>query len=152
MDATKEHYKPFAKIYGGMPNEKDRPSLRPTKSPEGEDVDKANRKLLSQSGKVCAVFSCGHCFKPCCMFSDTSLSNTEKAMLVELETDYTCGCMLFPPSSEYHSSIVTRVNLSCADLMESQYYSAIRTKFALFEMPTKPEWTFIILLRCSQAW
>ena len=84
----------------------------PTKSSEGEDVDRANKKLLSQSGKVRAVLHCGDCFKSRCVFSQASLSDTEKCMLSDLEADYTCGSMLFPPRSEYHSSIVSRVNLS----------------------------------------
>lgn len=129
LNFTRDHYKPFAEVYGGIPNEKDRPSLKSTRSPEGENVDKANRKLLSQSGKVRAVLSCGDCFKPRCVFSDSSLTNNEKDMLVELEADYTCGSTLFPESSEYHSSIVTQVNLSCADDIEPQYYSATLVKF-----------------------
>ncbi len=89
LDASKDHYKPFKDIYGTTPLEKDRPSLKSTKSSEGEEVDKASRKLLSQGGKVRAVLSCGDCFKPRCVFSDTSLSDMEKCMLTELEPDYT---------------------------------------------------------------
>ncbi len=42
---------------------------------------------------------------------------------------YMCYSMLFPPSSQYHSSIITRANLSCADAIEFQYYSATLAKF-----------------------
>lgn len=112
LDATKDHYKSFTDVYGSIPDGKDRPSLSQIKSSDGEDMDKSNRKLLSQSGKVRAMLSCGSCFKPRCVFSDASLSAIEKSMFTELEADYTCGSMLFPPASPYNSTVITRVNLS----------------------------------------
>ena len=129
LPMTKSHYKPFAEVYGSTPNEKDRPSKQPVKCSESEEVDKTNKKLLSQSGKVRAILRCGDCSKPRCLFSETALSTAEKSMITDLEPDFTCGSMLFPPASQYHSSIVVRVNLSCVDNIEPQYYSATLVKF-----------------------
>ena len=39
------------------------------------------------------------------------------------------GRILFPPTSPYRSTIVTRENLSCRDCVEAQYYSACLIKF-----------------------
>ena len=68
-------------------------------------------------------------FKPRCVYSETSLKREEKQKLTELEEDYTCGSILFPPASPYHSSIITRANLLCRDPVEPQYYSATLVKF-----------------------
>ncbi len=37
---------------------------------------------------------------------------------------YTCGSFLFPPDSDYSSTIVIRQALTCQDPIEVQYYSA----------------------------
>jgi len=66
LDVSKTDYKSFAEVGGqGTPSERDKPSLQPVKCSESEDVDKANRQLLSQSGKVRALVQCGDYFKPC---------------------------------------------------------------------------------------
>lgn len=122
LDSTMQHYKPFKDLYSQLPNERDRPSLGTTKHSDEEEVDKANRKLLSSSGRVRAAVTCGECFKPRCVYSEAALTQKGKDMLCELECSYTCGSVLFPPTSPYHSSIVTRVNLTCHDCVEAQYY------------------------------
>jgi len=83
----------------------------------GENI-RADRRVYNDIGKVRAVVQCGDCFKPRCVFSETSLKDVEKSMIADLEADFTCGSMLFPLPSEHHSSIVVRVNLSCADNIE----------------------------------
>ena len=129
LDDTGHHFKPFKQVYGQLPSEKDRPSLGCTKNDDNDEFDKANRKILSSAGRVRAAVTCGDCFKPRCVFSEAALSQEEKVMLCELESSYTCGSILFPPASPYHSSIVTRANLSCRDCVEPQYYSASLIKF-----------------------
>ena len=44
-----------------------------------------------------------------------------KDKICDLEEYYLCGSVLFPPASTYHSTIVTRVNLTCWE----QYYSTL---------------------------
>ena len=129
LDASRRHYKPFNDVYGQLPTERDTPSLVSTKEVDGDEVDKANRKLLSSSGRVRAALTCGECFKPRCVYAEATLSRKEKDMLCELERSYTCGSILFPPTSPYHSSIVTRANLTCRDFVEAQYYSSSLIKF-----------------------
>ena len=129
LDASGQHFKPFKEVYGQLPCEKDRPSLGYTKNDDDCELDKANRKILSSAGRVRAAVTCGDCFKPRCVFSEAVLSQEEKDMLCELESSYTCGSILFPPTSPYHSTIVTRANLSCRDRVEAQYYSATLIKF-----------------------
>ena len=75
--------------------------------------------------------SCGDYFKSRCVFSEAVLAQEEKDMRCELESSYTCGSILFPPTSPYHSTIVTRANLSCRDCAEAQYYRATLIKFKL---------------------
>lgn len=106
---------------------KDRPSLGYTKNDDNDELDKAHCKILSSAGRFRAAVTCGECFKPRCVFSEAVLS--EEDMLCELESSYTCGIILFPPTSPYHSTIVIRANLSCRDCVEAQYYSACLIKF-----------------------
>ena len=63
------------------------------------------------------------------MFSEAVLTREEKDKLCVLEDSYTCGCVLFPPTSPHHSTIVSRANISCRDCIEAQYYSASLVKF-----------------------
>ena len=57
LDSTWEHYQPFDEVY--LPDERDRPSNHC--SDEGKEIDKANRKMLSLSGKVRSVIMCREC-------------------------------------------------------------------------------------------
>ena len=108
LDESKEHFKLFKDVYGQDPNEKDRPSLKST-STKDVDLDKVNRKLLSSAGRVRTALHCGECFKSRCVYSEAVLTQQEKSMVGKLESSYTCGSILCPPASLYHSTIVTRV-------------------------------------------
>ena len=88
-----------------------------------------NRKLASSTGRVRAAINCGECFKPRCVYAEATLSQKEKYTLCELESNYTCESSLFSPISLYHSSIVTRANLTCHDCVDAQYYSSPLIKF-----------------------
>ena len=57
------------------------------------------------------------------------LKPEEKNMLCDLEEEYTCGSVLFPPSSKYHSTIIARASLTCQDPVEPQYYSTRTANF-----------------------
>ena len=129
MDATGQHFKKFVEVYGQLPNESDRPSLGQSKCDEAEEIDKANRKLLSSSGKVQMAIHCGECFKPRCVYSEARLTQEERGKICDLEEDYSCGSVLFPPTSMYHNTIVTRANLTCRDPVEPQYYSTRLVNF-----------------------
>ena len=89
LDASGQHFKPFAEVYGEVPNEADRPSLQNHDRKDKDDIDKQNRKLLSCSGKVRMALQCGECFKPRCVYSNAKLTSVEKDMLCELEEEYT---------------------------------------------------------------
>ena len=91
LDASGQHFKPFAEVYGEVPNEADRPSLQNHDGKDKDDIDKQNRKLLSCSGKVRMALQCGECFKSRCVYSNAKLTSVEKNMLCELEEEYTCG-------------------------------------------------------------
>ena len=115
-------------MYGQLPNEREPPSLGSTKDTDKE-VNKANHKLLSSAGRIRATLTCGECFKPRCVYAEATLNQKEKDMLCELESSSTCGSILLPPTSPYHSSIVTMANLTCRDYTEAQYYSSPLIKF-----------------------
>lgn len=123
LDVTGQHFKSFTDVYGQLPNEVDRPSLSRAIDDDDTELDKKNRKLLSSSGKVRMAIQCGECCKPRCVHSDARLTPEEKEKLCDLEDLYTCGSVLFPPASEYHSTIIVRATLSCEDAVEPQYYS-----------------------------
>ena len=63
-----------------------------------------NRKILSVSGKVQMATKCGECFKPRCVYSEAKLIQEEKGKICDLEEYYSCGSVLFPPASTYHST------------------------------------------------
>ena len=97
LDASRQHYKPFDDVYGQLPPERDRPSLVSTKEADGDEVDKANSKLLSSSRRVRAALTCGGCFKPRCVYAEATLSRKGKDMLCELERSYNLWKYLVPP-------------------------------------------------------
>ena len=66
------------------------------------------------------ALQCGECFKPRCVYSNAKHTSVEKSMLCELEEEYMCGDILFPPASEYHAAIVTRASLTCQEPVEPQ--------------------------------
>ena len=110
-------------------DERDQPSFGNVKDVDEEEMDKANHKLASSTGRVRAAINCGECFKPRCVYAEATLSQKEKYMLCELESNYTCESTLFSPTSLYHSSIVTRANLTCHHCVDAQYYSSPLIKF-----------------------
>ena len=83
------------------------------------------------SAKVRAVITCGECLKPRCVYSRTKLSVTEQAKLTDVKESwlYTCGSSLFPPSSEFHGTIIARQSITCASPIETSYFSATLVHF-----------------------
>ena len=71
----------------------------------------------------------GECFKPRCIYSEAKLTLKEKEILTDLERDFTCGSILFPPLSPYHSTIIVRTNITCQNPIEAQYYSCRLVNF-----------------------
>ena len=71
LDLTQEHCKPFDQVYGPLPDKRDRPSNH--SNDEGKEIDKANRRMVSSSGKVRSAIRCRECFKPRCVYSETTL-------------------------------------------------------------------------------
>ena len=128
LDATKEHYRPFLELYGTMPEDK-RPSLQLGQS-DAQDADRSHRELFRNT-KARSHIICQECLKPRVIFSACRLSEEQKvvvAQAVELHL-YTCGSVLFPPTSPHHSTIVVRQALTCNDPVEAQYYSATLVSF-----------------------
>lgn len=69
IDSSAEHFQPFKDVYGQVPIEKDRPSLRCTNDDnDATEFDKVNHQLLT-SAKVRAALTCTECFKPQCVYS-----------------------------------------------------------------------------------
>ena len=123
LDSTREHYKPFDEVYGPLPDERDWPSNH--SSDEGKEIDKANRKMLSLSGKVRSVIMCRECFKPRCAYSETSLKREEKQKITELEkiTPVEAFCFLLhhpithPSSQKLTSCVKISLNLNTIALL-----------------------------------
>ena len=128
LDLTKEHYRPFSDLYGTAPQD-NRPSLQLGQS-EGRDIDREHRELFRNT-KVRSCIPCQECLKPRVIYSASKPSreqNIAVAQVVESQL-YTCGSVLFCPTSPYHSTIVVCQALRCSDPIEAQYYSATLVSF-----------------------
>ena len=77
------------------------------------------------STKVRAVITCGE-ENPKCVYLRTKLSVVEQAKVTDVKESqlYTCGSSLFPWSSEFHTTIVNRHNITCASPIEASYFPA----------------------------
>ena len=80
---------------------------------------------------------CELCLKPRCLFSK---SNISKENMQELETteevnQYICGHLLFPIESNHclKDTIVQRINLTCEDAVEREYYNPVDSKRSYFQ-------------------
>ena len=69
---------------------------------------------------------CGECHRPHYIYSRKKLNDDEKAQVTDIIESrlYTCGSMLFPPTSEFHTNIVVQRSITCASPMEVSYFSA----------------------------
>ena len=131
LATDKEHYKPFADVWGTATTEEDRPSLSNRGTSENAST-KSNPETTTPLVKE-KVRSCVHCVgcdKPRCIFSHRALSTDQadslKAALQDFE--FTCGGPLLPEDHQLYRVAVVR-QCSCMDDVERVYYSCQR--FAL---------------------
>ena len=132
LDQTKEHYQSFDSVYGSPISSKDQPSISATfNSMEAAAADEQNRELFNAT-RVRGAIQCQECFKPRCIFARNKLTSKERLSIEEVKEShlFTCGCCLFPPTSELFPTIVVRQNCTCSAVVEAQYYSAKLVSFA----------------------
>ncbi|XP_019632046.1 PREDICTED: uncharacterized protein LOC109475723 [Branchiostoma belcheri] len=128
LDPSGEHYLSFAELYGKPTTEADRPSLKqPTQKSE---TDKKRKQLLV-AAKVRDVISCGECRKPRCIYAASKLLAEEGGAVTRAQQDgtYVCGGHIFAEGGRYHDKIVTKVDLTCASPVETQYYGSVTVAF-----------------------
>ena len=130
LDSSKTSYQSFEGLYGKEPSDSDRPSSKPSSNAEAAEVDKNNKAVL-KSTKVRKVIPCGECGKPRCIYAASRLTREQEVIVNQVVESniYTCGSIIFPPSSPFCDMIVVKQNISCADPMEASYYSAALVKF-----------------------
>lgn len=75
------------------------------------------------------VIHCQECNKPRCIYAVKKLDVIARRKIKGNSSKvYTCGSFLFPPDSDYSSTIVQ--SLTCQDPVEVQYCSASTVAFA----------------------
>ena len=107
------------------PKKTNPPSLRGN----GEDPEAVTADLFNAQ-KVRGIVTCWECYKSRVVYSKGKLTVQERNALTEVDDSrvYTCGSMLFSPSSDF-KSLVVRQNIQCTSPIEAQYYSAKLVNF-----------------------
>ena len=138
LDSSKEHYVPFADLYGKPPDEKDRRSLQPTGDVDAIEAD-TKHKALFNSSKVRTTVHCQECFKPRCVYSAKKLAWNESVLLKSIteEKMYTCGSAIFTPGSQLVDTVVVRQNIGCINPVEAQYLWSLSHLFVIIAVLKK---------------
>ena len=116
-DASKEHYKAFEDLFGQNTSEIDRPSAE-------SNVDDKSKHLMKKE-RVRDAIECVACKKWRCIFAATKPTAAQMEQLSEI-TDalqYSCGPPLIPEDHELSTIFVVRQYVSCADLVDTLYFS-----------------------------
>jgi hypothetical protein len=145
--SREEALKLFPKSKNAHVNLKDLPSNQKQrednqKKKEKAKVDTANGKNVSKwaATSVRSVVKCIDCGKPRCMFSKKKLS-TKQISDLELYVEYhqfVCGERLFLEDEEEHylkNIVFHRVNITCYDSIEKQFYNPSNGKRQAFVTP-----------------
>ena len=111
---------------------------------EKKKRDTAAGKLVSKwaACNVRETINCETCTKPRCLFSKTKISEEDRQQIEKKgeANQYICGHLLFPTSDTSHrlkdSTIVQRINLTCADAVEKEYYNPLDSKRSHFQTET----------------
>ena len=149
LATDKEHYKPFADVWGTATTEEDRPSLSNRGTSENAST-KSNPETTTPLVKE-KVRSCVHCVgcdKPRCIFSHRALSTDQadslKAALQDFE--FTCGGPLLPEDHQLYRVAVVR-QCSCMDDVERVYYSCQRFALVCYKCGSSEPLPFLMNLR-----
>ena len=115
-------WRSFANSWGKPTTEKDYPS---NKEAEKAKEDRMNTKVLHGKYAVgwvrCSLPSCR---KPRVLFKAKPLTEEEKTVVLLLEenTDYTCGAPVTMAGHALHGHLFARASLRCSDPVEFDYY------------------------------
>ena len=111
---------------------------------EKKKRDTAAGKLVSKwaACNVRETIHCETCTKPRCLFSKTKISEEDRQQIEKKGegNQYICGHLLFPASDTSHrlknSTIIQRINLTCADAVEKEFYNPSDSKRSHFQTET----------------
>ena len=114
--------------FSDLPTKKgDRPSdAKKTAKKRDTQVGKSVSKWAPTS--VRATVTCENCARPRCLFAKSALSEEQGSQLQVLKEarQYLCGSILVEGE---HPMVVQRMNLSCSDGVEKEYYNHDKRRF-----------------------
>ena len=99
-------------------------------------------KLVSKwaACNVRGTLQCDECMKPRCLFSKSMISEEDRQEMEKIgETyQYICGHLFFPSETNHclKDTIVHRINLTCTDAVEKEYYNPVDSKRSFFQTET----------------
>ena len=122
-----EHYQPFEDLWGKQTTEKHRPSLNQRgKTRSSQKQTDGDVRLVAET--VRDFVDCTECRKPRCIYANEKLTANEGAELQAIHEEffYVCGAPLMPGDYQLSAKAAVRTDLTCADDVERQYFSARR--------------------------
>ena len=127
-DSGKEHYIPFAELYGTQTTEQHRPSLQ-EKSTSGSHGIPFN-PTSQHASNTCKVIKCTECSKQRVIYAARKLKYDEMERLKRVidGVQYSCGSVLSDIDYSFRDQelickVYVRANRTCADKVEVPFYS-----------------------------